>query len=235
MDPRLETVNMAQSGYGIDQAFLWYARDGRIIDHAVHIFAFITLDVSRMKEPTFLGYPKPVLSLRDSGLAVGNVPVPRRRRYVTWAVQCLEVIKQLRSAEVFRRVKAKVSAPEGSSSVASDSVVWQTASRAFETLRQMNDAQRSTFVLVYLPGQKDYEGHGAWRWRRDLRELSKKTGMAFVDLIEELRTLTAAEADSLFNPTSGHYSIKGNQWVAQALYRRITAIRDIAAKLTSVN
>ena len=45
---RLETVNLGQGGYGIDQAFLWYKRDGSKLDHDVHIFAFITRDFVRI-------------------------------------------------------------------------------------------------------------------------------------------------------------------------------------------
>src|SRR5207237_1214574 len=39
MDSRLETVNMGQGGYGVDQAYLWYVRDGRALEHTVQIFA----------------------------------------------------------------------------------------------------------------------------------------------------------------------------------------------------
>ena len=47
LDPRFESVNMRQGGYGLDQAYLWYQRDGTRLAHDVHIFAFIfddTLD-----------------------------------------------------------------------------------------------------------------------------------------------------------------------------------------------
>jgi len=232
MDRRWETVNMGQGGYGIDQVFLWYARDGRVIDHGVHIFAFISADFNRMKQTAFLGYPKPVLDLRDSALVVRNVPVPRQPWYVGWAVP---PIGQLRSAELFRRVRGKVSPPEGAPRAVSDSVTWQVASRVFETLREMNEAQHSTLVLVHLPVSQDYKGNDAGGWRRHLREQSARTGVAFVDLAEELQRLTPGEVDSLFIGGTGHYSVKGNQWVARLLYPRLIAIRGVARKLASVH
>jgi len=34
LDPGLRTVNMGQGGYGVDQAYLWYKRDGRTLARA---------------------------------------------------------------------------------------------------------------------------------------------------------------------------------------------------------
>src|SRR5262245_25280565 len=38
LDPRIEAVNMGQGGYGVDQAYLWYRRDGAALEHQLHIF-----------------------------------------------------------------------------------------------------------------------------------------------------------------------------------------------------
>jgi hypothetical protein len=62
-DPRFESVNMGQGGYGVDQAYLWYRRDGLALDHDALIFAFIAEDVARVARRTFQGYPKPLLAL----------------------------------------------------------------------------------------------------------------------------------------------------------------------------
>src|SRR5262249_22686948 len=56
IDRRIEAINMGQGGYGADQAYLWYRRDGLKIDQDVQIFAFITDDFARMRRPVFLGY-----------------------------------------------------------------------------------------------------------------------------------------------------------------------------------
>lgn len=66
----LETVNMGQLGYGIDQAYLWYMRDARTLDHHVHLLAFVTDDFRRMALDRFLGYAKPLLSPQGDSLGV---------------------------------------------------------------------------------------------------------------------------------------------------------------------
>jgi hypothetical protein len=84
MDSRLETVNMAQGGYGVDQAYLWYKRDGGRLRHDILILAPIKDDFLRMQFNSFRGYGKPLLVLKDGALQVSNVPVPRRAYYVPW-------------------------------------------------------------------------------------------------------------------------------------------------------
>ena len=76
-DDSFQTVNMGQGGYGIDQIYLWYERDGSRLEHDIHLFTFITADFWRMRHRSFHGYGKPFLTLRDGELAVENVPVPR--------------------------------------------------------------------------------------------------------------------------------------------------------------
>lgn len=82
--PDFETVNMGQGGYGFDQAYLWYRREGLQLRHDVHIFAYITDDLRRMRQRRFDGYGKPVLKLRGDSLVVTNVPAPARG--VAWRV-----------------------------------------------------------------------------------------------------------------------------------------------------
>ena len=69
---------MGTGGFGVDQAYLWYKRDGIQLDANVLVFAFIEDDFNRMQLPTFLARnPKPVILLDDKGsLSVHNVPVP---------------------------------------------------------------------------------------------------------------------------------------------------------------
>src|ERR1051326_2238132 len=78
IDRRLETVNMGQGGYGLDQSYLWYARDGQSLAHSVHVFALITDDFIRMERPRFLSFAKPELAVEDGKLVAKNVPVPKR-------------------------------------------------------------------------------------------------------------------------------------------------------------
>jgi len=58
--PVLQTVNMGQGGYGADQAYLWYKRDGVKLDANVLLFAVVAEDFYRMSGDSFIGYGKPV-------------------------------------------------------------------------------------------------------------------------------------------------------------------------------
>jgi len=76
IDRRLDTVNLGEGGYGVDQAYLRYKRDAATIEHHIHLFAFITADFDRMLSDAFQGYPKPVLDLDRSRLVVRNARCP---------------------------------------------------------------------------------------------------------------------------------------------------------------
>jgi hypothetical protein len=78
LDPRIEAVNMGQGGYGVDQAYLWYKRDGAKLATNLHLLAFVTEDFPRMQSDKFLGFGKPTLALEHDSLVVKNVPVPTR-------------------------------------------------------------------------------------------------------------------------------------------------------------
>ena len=108
LDPRLETVNMGQGGYGVDQAWMWYRRDGLELDHQLLLFAFIGDDFERMRKATFRGYGKPLLKVVDGRIAVGNVPVPRSSFRFPLLTQNLPLLEELRIVELGRRVLRKL-------------------------------------------------------------------------------------------------------------------------------
>src|SRR5439155_1903766 len=99
LEPRLETVNMGQGGYGVDQAYLWYKRDAAKIGHQAQLLAFVTDDFYRMQSSSFSGYGKPVLEVEDGRLVVKNAPVPRQNSFVLWMRPRIESIRRLRPAE----------------------------------------------------------------------------------------------------------------------------------------
>lgn len=56
---------MGRAGYGIDQAYLWYPRDGMRLEHDALIFAFISEDFRRAALPSCKGYPKRRLRVQN--------------------------------------------------------------------------------------------------------------------------------------------------------------------------
>jgi len=244
--PGLTTVNMGQNGYGVDQAFLWYKRDGEKLAHDVQVFAYVTDDFRRMQLSTAFGFAKPGLAIRNDSLVTTNTPVPPydayTRRYWTRVV----VRNELRLVRIYLLVRNNLfhghETPRGSVArewTAPDSLTWITVRRIVDDLVQVNTAKGSTLVLVHLPVIEDYWTSQANPWRERMRAAASAGGFVFVDLVDALRRLPADSVEQMFLGNSipgyadgfGHYSIAGNAWVAEQLRRRLLEIPAFAAKL----
>lgn len=229
LDGRLEVVNMAQGGYGIDQAYLWYLRDGARLDHQVHLFAFITLDFARAAQSSFLGYGKPMLAVENGRLVTKNVPVPVSPGPIGSAgggggVGGLRSLQLM--AAMVRRVR-----PRSGATVMSAGLTG-LALKVFEALHEANARGGSALVLVYLPVRDDYDRDSSGPWRAWLSAEARKRGLTLVDLVEPFRQLPRGGVDALFIPrgaidyayAAGHYSVKGNEYIARQLYDRLLAL-----------
>lgn len=226
--PGVETVNMGQGGYGIDQAYLWFRRDGRNLSPRLHLFAFIHEDFLRMESDRFLGYGKPVLEVRDGRLVPRNVPVPRGAFDAPWIVTAMPLLEELRSFRLLRDVASRV-APEAPPRRPNDALL-PLSLRVFEDLRSLNAARGGEVVLVYLPMREDLEAAaGVDGWRRLVVGQASARGFRVVDLVEALRALPRPEAEAFFIPegalefraAEGHYTADGNAWVAERLAERL--------------
>jgi hypothetical protein len=72
-DRRLESINMGQAGYGIQQDYLRYKRDAAALVLNVHLFAFIDNDFDRFQDS-----PAPIVRIEGDKLVVTNVPVRKQ-------------------------------------------------------------------------------------------------------------------------------------------------------------
>jgi hypothetical protein len=222
LDPRLETVNMGLGGYGVDQAYLWYMRDGTSLDHDLHLFAVLADDFRRMRSDRFMGYGKPLLVVRDDTLAVANLPVPRtswltrRRALHGETISRLGIVRAVRGLFRLDDPSAAVARNEGL-----DRQVREAAGRVFAELARVNAAKESRLVLVFLPGAWDYMGQpGTETWRSFVRDEAERQGIEFLDMVEELRRLQPEEVADLYAPNL-HFSVAGNAWAAGTIHRRL--------------
>ena len=155
LDPRFETLNMGQTGYGIDQAYLWYKRDGLRFSHQVHLLSFITDDFYRMQKADFAGYAKPVLDVVNGKLVVTNVPVPRRSYYLTWLDRHIRNLDRLRTIELLSQSLSESSNQCGrwtaGSTEAGNKKTREVLRKIFEDLKSSQEEQSIHSVLVYLP------------------------------------------------------------------------------------
>lgn len=222
--PGVETVNLGQGGYGIDQSYLLFRRELPRLAHDVHLFAFITEDFLRMESKEFLGYGKPVLRLGAGGaLEVDNVPVPRGAFAVPWLAQNARFVAALRTFQLAqawlpRRARR---APSADMSV--------LALRVFGELARLADERHAALVLVHLPMFEELDP-GPWDdLRAWLEEEASRRGLVYVDLLPELRGISRASAERLFlargqldyPAADGHYGVEGNARVAELLRERL--------------
>jgi hypothetical protein len=227
LDVRLETVNMGLGGYGVDQAYLWYRRDGVRLHHNVHIFAFLTDDFRRMRSDRFMGYGKPFLSIRNDSLVVENYPVPRTSWWTRRRALHGETVGRLNVVRLANRV-LRLEDRAGNTERHADETrrIQAVVSRIFADLRQTNRARGSDLVLVYFPGAWDYMGGaGTEAWREFVRNEAARQGIILFDLVAELRRVPPTEVGDLYAPNH-HFSVAGNEWAARVIHQRLVGLLD---------
>jgi hypothetical protein len=228
--PEIETVNMGQGGYGLDQIYLWYRRDGEQLQHQLHLVTFILHDFDRMIAPTFLGFGKPMLRVDGDSLVIENVPVPRWSYAVPGLARYLDEQRanfgQLRASRLLSRLSRRVTGSPDKADA--DSALLPVVSGIVHDLDRRNRRKGSRLVLVFLPMPSDLYSARTDRWREWIAHVAQPLNIEFVDLVPELRKLPPDSVPGLFigrkGGGRGHYSRMGNEWVADQLYERLSSL-----------
>jgi hypothetical protein len=219
---------MGQGGYGIDQAYLWYARDGGRFKPALNIFAFVTDDFKRMQKDNMFGYSKPLLTISNGALTVTNVPVPRRSTFSPFFARKFRAMGNLSVLKLIR----KISPPE-TKPVIKDEDTFMVAIKVFEELKKLNDERGAGLLTVYLPTDGDYLGNrGNDFFRMELQSHLAKRGIHFLNLVDPIRSLRPEEVKKIFIPVGaidyyqaeGHFTEYGNRKAAELIYREISRL-----------
>jgi hypothetical protein len=240
--PAIETVNMGQKGYGVDQAYLWFRRDGLRLQPDVHLFTFIWDDFTRMQAASTYGASKPVLRLEDGELRAGNVPVPeassRFPRLASFGREIWAALHGLRAYELAHSLRERMAGPAGIQAPR-DSMTWVIASKAIADLAEVHRKNSSVFVVVHMaerlhvPGSDD-RAPNAEEWRRRLRSGADSIGYLYLDLTERLEQLPPDSQVALFIPPDDpHYSERGNAWAAEQLYDYLAALPALRPRLVA--
>jgi hypothetical protein len=227
-DARVETVNMGQGGYGLDQIYLWYRRDGIKLAHDLHLLAIVTEDVQRMQTDTFLGYSKPVLDLDGGALVVRNVPVPKHGYVLSRLLSVTRQARNLRTAALSARMAKMVGVNPtmGGTGAGEHNPKTRTIVRKIlEELHGINLEKSSRLAVVYLPLLSELESDATRHWPEVLEAEAHALGIPFVDVLEAFRSLTYGDAIDMFIPegrvaypgAAGHLSLRGNQFVAELI------------------
>ena len=245
LEPRLETVNMGQGGYGVDQAYLWYKRDAAKIGHQAQLLAFITDDFNRMGPDSFTGYAKPVLEVENGRLVVKNVPVPKQNSFVLWITPRIERLWHLRTTEFVHRALLKIGAatidqPQPRQREQNEKT-QKVLRMIFEDLKCLNEQRSSTLVLVYFPEISELNGTPPREWIDFLEGESRSLGIPLINLFREFQSLPADEIANLYipyghpeYPGGGHLSNLGNELAARAIHDKLinhpAIVSDLSAR-----
>jgi hypothetical protein len=111
-------------------------------------------------------------------------------------------------------------------------------------LQQLNTAQDSILVLVYLPTLADYAPPypaNTEKWRQHIYRATQETGIFYIDLIGDFRNLPLMQVQSLFvregevefPGAAGHYSVEGNEYIAQQLYQKLLSFPEVSSRLAN--
>lgn len=237
LDPRLETVNLGQGGYGLDQAYLWYDRVQGDLGHQIHLMTFIAEDFRRMPNRDFNGYGKPVLELQEGQLQVTNVPVARTPYALSGLIRNGQGLRRLATVRVTQRLL--LGREEVLDNQQVEAYGRRIAERIFQHLHEEHTRQGRILVLVYLPVRGDRSSKPSG-WREFVRTKSLEQGWLFWDLTEELARLPEAEVANHFigpeveyRAAAGHYNEQGNRFIARALYDRLLGNPDTASRVNS--
>jgi hypothetical protein len=232
--PGLRTMNMGQGMYGLDQAYLWYRRDGLRYPHDVQILAITDVMLERATTGTYSGRNKPYFVLERDHLALRNVPVPRQSTeqlrfvYAARTIEELGLMRLIRGIPMFGGRRTVERAATAS---------FPMFEKILDELVAIHARRGSRLVLAWLPTRRDMTpgSHDAWRGR--LAAYARGRGVTFVDLTPAMRALRRDSLDLVWitrvpagSPTGvpGHYTNLGNRWVARALAGRLATLPEFA-------
>jgi hypothetical protein len=233
IDARIEAINMGQGGYGVDQAWLWYRRDGLPLEHQLVLFAFIADDFERARRASFRGYAKPLLRAVDGRIEIGNVPVPASSlRFPLWT-QNAPLLDELRIVQFARRALGTWT-PRGTRPPPDldEAQGLDLALAIFRDLERSARERGARVALVLLPNLDSRQPdvlQGIPDYVAQALDTARAEGLTVIDLRPAFEALAPAARRALFiQPgelplpgAKGHYNAQGNAFAAQALHAEL--------------
>jgi hypothetical protein len=191
-----------------------------------------------MRSNQFLGYGRPFLRWQEGHLVNENNPVPRQASHVLFLNRTLPLLLRFDSVRLATKALHKATGSQDHR----DEELRAVVAGIFADLWEMHRSNDRLLVLVYLPTLEDHAGDPAPQWRRLVQEQADRQGIPFVDLIPELRKLPTSEVASHFIPfgtvelhgAEGHYSVKGNTYIADVLATKLAEIPEVSNHFLAV-
>jgi len=238
----VQVLNFGVDGYGVDQAYLRYARDVRPWRPDVVIFGLITHDLFRsLAVYSFVSFPgwpfpfaKPRLVADGDRLVPLNVPLPSPRALLTArSVSELPFVEYdpgyreedwawhpLDQSYLYRFVASQYRRWSGRDARASDERVATLNREILRTFIREVRAAGSIPIVVYFPSRLDFRARTRRPgWRSLAQTMLREAGIPHTDLTTCLDGVDPAKR---FGP--GHYAPAGNAAVAECLRDDVRAL-----------
>lgn len=224
-DRRLNVLNLAGTGYGIDQMYITLRESIAKYQPRLVIAPFISEDLQRSLL-TFRDFKKPRFVLRNDELVLTNTPIGSSheveaeiRREKTVDLSAIQIVNAARVvAWRFNAWRA---------SCGPDGECTRLNGRLFEAMRQTSDQHQSDFLMMYLPFGQDLVDP---RFTRDGEAFFNRYRDQHPDqyLFNPRPELLAAS----FPKSPGHYAEPETSRVAALVYREIRRLPSWKAFVT---
>lgn len=233
-DSRIRTLNLGHPGYGIDQAYLHYRRDGESLEHAVHVFAFIPDDVRRIRLARFAGYDKPYFDQVDGEPVLRQVPVPHMSAFGVAVQRRRERLRELHIVQFGNRLSSRLRGWRQPDRVNSEAEARQIAIALMDSTAA-SARRNGRIVLFVLLEQTLARNSQNDELAGVLRAELARRNLDFLDFRSEARMLVADSLDAMFERSaSGHYSARGHERLAHAIWRVLSGRPDFMDRLNAL-
>ena len=217
--PGVQTINLGQAKYGLDQVRSRFERDGVKFAPAVHVVALTQAELERALTDDVDGVPKGLLALENGHVALRGVPVVAPSGPTLLAASLARAFDDLRMVRLVRRARR----PTANADVQAN---WSLFDGAIAAMQARERQRGTTLAMAYLPGLADLGAGSSELVRKKLAESARAHGVMLVDLTLPMRKLRADSQDLAFIATApagttsalvGQYSNIGHRWVAREL------------------
>jgi hypothetical protein len=225
----VETFNMGEIDYGLDQDYLAYRRDGGRASPQIEVLGLTNGALERLVTANYGGRIKPTLALEGDRLVTKDVPVRAQTPDALRRAAKARTKDELRIVQLVRKIPGMDDRAKDARRIDAQ---WPLVEKILDELTAENKKRGSRLVVAYLPTKRDMKPSYVDARRRRLEEYCRRHGTTFVDLTPAMRALRKDSLDLAFISrvprgaapgVANQYSNLGNLWVARMLSSQLSA------------
>lgn len=229
----IEVINMGTTGYGTDQEYLFFVKEGYKYSPDVVVLAYHN-DLIEIARNLTYSYPRPKFEFQNGSLTLTNVPVPQRtinwtdrfdveedQTFVRKTDNLLRNIKtyeflrnRVKSMEIFNKLRS------GAYDVSINDT-YRVLDGILTAFKNDSENHGAEFVLLIIPDKVQVYGNADTSEIEFVRNWAEREEVAHINLIEELREIGLTNKGIYFD-IDGHFSSEGNRIVGEIIAREFS-------------